>query len=251
MIDIQRNIDVVILAGGLGTRLQTVLINKPKVLADICGRPFIFFLLDQLCKAGIGKVVICSGHMGENLETVIGTGYKSLHIDFSRERMLLGTGGALRQAVDIVRREWILVLNGDSYVDIDLQGFVAWHAKIGAKISLVVTSVEENSRYGSVDLSLDGEIQRFVEKCSLAEKNMDGNSKLISAGVYLMHNSVIKSFPGGTKLSLEEEILPSQVGRGFFGYKTTGAFIDIGTPESLLSAPEFFEAIQADSKRST
>ena len=251
MIDIKRDVGVVILAGGLGTRLQTVLKDKPKVLADISGRPFIFFLLDQLSKAGIEKVVICSGHMGEYLENVIGSVYKSLQIDFSRERMLLGTGGALRQVVDIVKRKWILVLNGDSYVDVDLPGFVTWHEKIGAKISAVVTSVEENSRYGSVDLRLDGEIQRFVEKCSLTVKNAGKNTKLINAGVYLVHESIIKSFPAGTKLSLEEEILPRQVGRGFFGYKTTGAFIDIGTPESLLSAPGFFESIQAGSKYST
>jgi len=251
MTDIKHNIDVIILAGGRGTRLNSVLSDRPKVLANINGRPFIFFLLDQICEAKFDRVIICTGYMGEYLENVIGNVYKSLHIDFSREKILLGTGGALRKATDLIKREWILVLNGDSYVDIRLQDLVSWHIKIGARFSVVVTSIEDSRRFGSVSLNFNNEIDQFVEKYTPDKTNTRANNKLINAGIYLIHKSIIQSFPTETAISLEREILPSQIGKGIFGYEATGSFIDIGTPESFRSAPEFFRSLQAGSNRST
>jgi len=251
MTGIKHDIDVVILAGGLGTRLKPVLSDRPKALAGIDGQPFLFFLLDQICDAEFDKVIICTGHMGEYLEKVVGNGYKSLRIDFSREKTLLGTGGALRKATDLIKREWILVLNGDSYVDIKFQDFVSWHTQMGAKFSVVITSIEDSRRFGSVSLNHDNKIDKFDEKPTQDKNNAGASNNLINTGIYLIHTSIIQSLPTETNISLEREILPSQVGKGIFGYRSTGSFIDIGTPQSFRSAPEFFRSIQSGTNRPT
>jgi NDP-sugar pyrophosphorylase family protein len=233
------SIEAIIFVGGRGTRLRTVVQDRPKVLALVNGRPFIFYLLDQLCQAGITRTILCTGYMGEYLEKMLGNQYKTLDIIYSREEVPLGTGGALREAANLVREEWILAMNGDSYIDIDYHNFISWHIWKGGNFSIVVVPVENSNRYGAIALDADQKVIEFVEKRPIRSSD----SGLINAGVYLMSKSLTAGISSKGKLSLEREILPSLIDDGIFGYRVNKGFIDIGTPESFQSAPEFFESV--------
>ncbi len=228
-------IEAVILAGGLGTRLREVVSDRPKGLAEVRGRPFLFFLLDQLCDTKVGKVTICTGYMGEQIEEIIGLQYRTLQIGYSYEDEPLGTGGGLQHAARLFDSSWILVMNGDSFVEIDFEHYFAWHAYKQALISLVVVSVEDVDRYGSVIVDSDEKVTQFHEKCYWHK-----GQGYINAGIYLMHKSVVDSLPNRQPYSIEKNLLPSRLKGGLYGYRSKGKFIDIGTPSSYRSAEEFF-----------
>ena len=105
----------VLLAGGAGSRLRSVIDDRPKVLAEVCGRPFLEYLLDQRVKWRIRDVVLCTGYLAEQIEAYFGMTYRSLRLRYSREIIPLGTAGALRLALPLVRSDTVLVLNGDSF----------------------------------------------------------------------------------------------------------------------------------------
>ena len=233
------DIEATILVGGCGSRLRSVVADRPKVLASVKGRPFIYFLLDQFYDVGIKKILLCTGYKAQNVEETVGYKYRSLDIRYSRESKPLGTGGALALAGNMLNSEWIIVSNGDSFIDIDYVKYMSWHHNKAALISVVVTSVDDASRYGSVVITPDGEITKFLEK----PKSSVGQTRLINAGVYLMHKSAIDSMPKGKKYSLENEFLPSKVENGLYGFKVNGAFIDIGIPESYRMATSFFDSV--------
>ena len=228
------DITTVILAGGLGTRLRSVLSDRPKMLAEVLGRPFLTYLLDQLSSAGARKVILCIGYMGDSVQKVYGDVYKSLHLLYSQEDEPLGTGGALRLALPLIESEHVLVMNGDSYIHADLSYYVDWFFQIDRKASLLLVKVPDTSRYGMVKVEKDESISIFEEK----EKAK--GARWINAGVYLMKTSLLKSIPVGKSFSLEREFFPSLVGKGLFGRQCKGKFIDIGTPESYVNAENFF-----------
>jgi D-glycero-alpha-D-manno-heptose 1-phosphate guanylyltransferase len=116
----------VVLAGGLGTRLRPVVKDVPKVLAEVGGRPFLTYILDQLDQAGMREVVLCTGYLAEVIGKTFGHRYKSLTVKYSNEMQPLGTGGALRQALPQCPSDPVMVLNGDSFIDADLSGYMAW-----------------------------------------------------------------------------------------------------------------------------
>jgi len=232
------NIDVVILAGGLGSRLRSKVSDRSKVLAEVNGRPFIYYLLDQLCDTGFNRVILCTGYMAEELEDYLGTRYRNINIDYSREKTPLGTGGAVRNAEKILKNNSIIVMNGDSFVDIDLMKFVGWHKVKKANWSLVVGQVDSGKRYGNVKLGKKDEIIEFSEK---REIGFDRTS-YINFGIYFTHRLVIQTMPDMMKFSLETDYFPNYVPNNVFAYKTDNQFIDIGTPESLSDAQHMFSS---------
>lgn len=229
------DITTVILAGGLGTRLRPVISDKPKVLAEVMGRPFLTYLLDQLFFAGVRKVILCTGYMGNRVQEVYGDTYKSLHLLYSQEDEPLDTGGALRLALPLIESNHVLVMNGDSYVRVDLNSYVDWFFHIDRKASLVLVKALDTSRYGMVKVKKDESILIFEEK------GMAKDSGWINAGVYLVKTSLLKSIPSGKAFSLEREFFPSLVGKGLFGYQCKGNFIDIGTPKSFNKAEKILK----------
>ena len=112
---------VFLMAGGFGKRLRKVVPDRPKVLAEVNGRPFIFFLLDQLSESSIRRVILCTGYKSECVEDTVGSSYRTLSLEYSKEARPLGTAGALRNAKQMFCSELILVINGDSFVDFDYQ----------------------------------------------------------------------------------------------------------------------------------
>lgn len=228
------DITVVILAGGLGTRLQSVVSDKPKVLAEVLGRPFLAYLLDQISLAGGRKVVICTGYMGGQVRERLGDISSSLCLLYSREEEPLGTGGALRLALPCLCSDTILVMNGDSYMDTDLCAYVDWFFRQSREAALLLTKVLDTARYGKVTVGQDENITAFDEK------GRSSGAGWINAGMYLMKKSLIASIPVGRAYSLEREFFPTLAGRRLFGFRAEGRFIDIGTPKSYAMAEDFF-----------
>jgi histidinol-phosphate phosphatase family protein len=228
-------LDVAVLAGGLGTRLRSLVADRPKALAQVHGRPFLGFLLDQLAAAGFRSVIFCTGYLGEQIRHAFGERYESLRLRYSQEPKPLGTAGALRFALPQITSDPVLVLNGDSFCGIDLKSYVRWHCDRGAAGSMVLTRVLSSERYGSVKLDKDASIARF------SEKQQSTGPGWINAGIYLLSHKILASIPEGENVSLEHDVFPDWTGRGLYGYYSRAHFLDIGTPEAFSSAEQFFK----------
>ena len=223
-----------ILVGGLGIRLRPVVADRPKVLVEIRGRPFLAYLLDQLAGTGVRYVVLCTGYLGEQVEAEFGDAYGSLCLVYSQESSPLGTAGALRLALPLFKSDPVLVMNGDSFCQANLRGFWAWHCARGAEATLLLTEVPDTKRYGRVDVDADGLVLRFDEK------NDKGGPGWINAGIYLLNHRLLPTTPANGAVSLERDMFPAWIGRGLYGYRSEGRFLDIGTPEAYAVAEQFF-----------
>ncbi len=232
-----KDVDALILCGGRGTRLRSVISDKPKVLAPVNGRPFLSYLLDQLINAGFRSVILCIGYKGEMVREAFGSNYKGLNIRYSHEPKPLGTGGALPYALPMVERETILVMNGDSYIDADIYSLIEWYLKGGYDASILLTNVEDTSRYGKVDVREDCLVTFFGEKCS------NHHSGWINAGMYVFNSKLLERIPEHCFFSLEKEFIPMLVGDKLYGYLCYGDFIDIGTPNSYTKSCSFFSKV--------
>jgi D-glycero-alpha-D-manno-heptose 1-phosphate guanylyltransferase len=224
----------VVLAGGLGTRLRAVVDDKPKVLAEVNDRPFLSYILDQIDAANMKRIVLCIGYLGEQIKEQFGSCYGKIEIVYSQETELLGTAGALRLALPLLETEFACVMNGDSYCDLDLADFWAWHEQKRASVSLALAAVSDMRRYGTVEIGDDDRIVRFVEK------DPGGGAGWINAGVYLLPSRLIRDIPEREQVSLERDVLTHWIGRGMCGYRAETRFIDIGIPSSYRRAEQFF-----------
>lgn len=229
-----RDVPAAILLGGLGTRLRSVVSDRPKALAQVAGRPFVSYLFDQLMRAGVRRAILCAGYLGAQVQAQFGEAYHTLSLAYSVETEPLGTAGALRLAAPLVASPTCLVLNGDSYCEADFNAFWQWHGQHGALASLVLTRVIDTGRYGQVRVQPNGSVLRFVEK------QARGGPGWINAGVYLIDQTVLNTIPAGRAVSLEHEIFPAQVGQGLYGWQGGERFLDIGTPTAYEVAQTFF-----------
>lgn len=225
-----------ILAGGLGTRLRSAVSDRPKVLAEVAGRPFLAHLLDQLDASGIGKAVLCTGYLAPMIQAEFGERYRGIELAYSVEDSPLGTGGALANAATRLPGKKLLVLNGDSYCDCRLSDFVAGVADSGAYAGMALARVEEVSRFGAVLTDEASFVRSFVEKGG------ESGPGWINAGVYLLPGEFLMEIPRGREVSLEREMFPMLLSRGLHGYRCTGTFIDIGIPEELERSQSLFDS---------
>ncbi len=224
-----------ILAGGLGTRLRSRIADRPKVLAPVHGRPYLTYLLHQLADAGVRSVVLLTGYLADQIRSAFGDSYAGLRLMYSLESSPLGTAGALRQALPHLLSPTILLLNGDSYCEAPLADFQNFHSRRAADISLVLTRLEDCSRYGRVQLASDSRVLCFEEKTQA------GGPGWINAGIYLIQRELVEEIPPGRPTSLERDLFPGWVARkSFCGFPCTGQFLDIGTPESYAQSETFF-----------
>jgi NDP-sugar pyrophosphorylase family protein len=227
--------EALILAGGLGTRLQSVVSDRPKPLADVDGRPFLERLLGQLAHYGYRRAILCVGYRGEQVREQLGDRHGTLALDYSFEHQPLGTGGALRNAAHMLQTPHVLALNGDSYCDMDLGALAAAHLRYGGEATVAVLHRDDRSRSGTVDLGPDGRVLAF------ASRPVTAGPGLINAGLYMFSRVAIDAIPAGRAVSLEAEVLPDLAARqALFGWRVDSDFIDIGTPESYRAAPKFF-----------
>jgi NDP-sugar pyrophosphorylase family protein len=226
----------IVLAGGLGTRLRSVVADRPKALAEVCGRPFLAHLLDQLEQAGICHVVLCVGHRAEQIQETFGGAYRGIRLAYSVEQSLQGTGGAIRDALPQTASDPVFALNGDSYCQADFAALWNWRRERNAPAAMLLRWVDDPARYGRVDIDPQGTVKAFAEKSDEAPPGW------INAGVYVLSRAVIEAIPSGRPVSIEREVFPKWVGKGLVGCPQGGRFIDIGTPESYAEAEEFFAA---------
>ena len=226
------DIDVVILCGGKGKRLQPVVSDRPKALAEINGRPFLDILIDYVASFGFRRFILCIGYMGELIKQYYHQKRdNSLMLVFSEEKEALGTAGAIKNAESNINSSPFLVMNGDSFCKIDLNEFLNSHTKKKALFSIVLSDMKDGGDYGKVVLDDSERICGFDEKA-----NSKSNNSLTNAGMYMLDKAIFSEIPENKKCSLEYEIFPKLVNQRFYGFITEENFVDIGTPERFKQA---------------
>jgi D-glycero-alpha-D-manno-heptose 1-phosphate guanylyltransferase len=230
-------IDVIILAGGLGTRLKGIVPDLPKALSPVNGRPFLDYILDFLEESGaVNNVIFAVSYMADQIiERYARRSKYNFKILFSREQTLLGTGGAIKRALHHVTTDDVMVFNGDSYVDFDFKKLIATHREESAIMTVVLKEVENPDRYGTAYLNSKSRITSFNEKRSGVGK------QFINTGVYILERKLFDLIEENKIVSLEKELIPVFIKQGIYGYVTHGKFIDIGIPETYIAAQKFFE----------
>lgn len=218
-----------LLAGGLGTRLRSVVDDRPKPMALVEGKPFLYYLVEHLKKNGITDVIFAVGYKGSMIEEYFGDGREfGIKVSYSYEKEQLGTAGAIKNAIKYINEEYFLVLNADTFYNMEYGGLWDIGEQSESKMVLVLREVEDSSRYGVVTLN-GSRITGFNEKAQ-------GNGKaLINGGVYLMSKSLLDEIPEG-KCSLENEMIPLWLNKDYklSAYINGGYFIDIGIPEDYF-----------------
>ena len=223
-----KSLKALILAGGLGTRLKSIAVDVPKPLVPVMGVPFLEHQIRLLKAKGINEVVFCVSFMADKIKSYFGSGKRvGMSISYSEEEVPLGTAGAIRKASNLVD-DVFLVLNGDSYLDIDFQKLILQHLSEKANGTIVLTKYSNGQHYGTVRLDNKGKIIEFSEK-----KDELNQSQLINAGVYVFSKKILDYIEPDRNISLEREIFPKLAREGLLqGYIHEGYFIDIGRPES-------------------
>ena len=225
-------IDVVILAGGLGTRIAGILGDTPKIMAPIGGVPFLEYILDWLADAGARSVILSLGHLADKVvEYLKDCPARDLSVDWVVETRPLGTAGGLRQALPKVVSRLVLAMNGDSWTGIDLCAFVAAHRRSGAPVSMLCVEVEDTSRFGRVEIGGGGRVARFVEKNAAYP-----GAGFVNAGVYLFSPDGLDLLARSEGPQLERDFLQTLPAGTIHAYAARAKFIDIGTPASLALA---------------
>ena len=229
--------EAIVLAGGLGTRLQNVVSDRPKPMALVNDRPFLEYILEFLEAFNIKNVILSVGYKKEYIKSYFGNSYKSLNLYYSEEDEPLGTGGAIKKALKLAKTKNIIILNGDTYFDINLKSFYDFHVEKQSLLTMALKYMKDFDRYGTVNMGEDGKITGFEEK---GAKNIG----LINGGIYLINKDLEKdlnNFPD--KFSFERDFLEKLVGKkSFYGVPFDGYFIDIGVPEDYEKAKHEFKS---------
>jgi NDP-sugar pyrophosphorylase family protein len=218
----------IVLAGGLGTRLRALVADRPKVLAQAAGQPFLKYILNLLARQGIRQVVLCVGYLAEKVREFAGDGQAwGLQIRYSLEETPLGTGGAIRKASAYMENPYFS-LNGDTLFLVDLNALWLAHCSTQVLATVALLSVQNGSARGCVSLAENGKITSFDEKPPAAGR------ALVNGGVYVLEPGALDSLPTGQPASIEREIFPRLAAKGqLAGHIQPAYFVDIGTPESL------------------
>lgn len=229
-----KDIDVVILAGGLGTRIRETLGDTPKLLAPIGGTPFLDYVINRLKLFGARRLVLGLGHLAGAVEDYLETRPPDgIAVETLVEPEPLGTAGALRHIAGKIETDPVMVMNGDSFIAADLCRFLEKHGQSGADASLLAAEVENMSRFGRLMLSPQGRIEAFLEK-----DPGESGPGVINAGVYCFSAAMLETIMNIEGPSMEHDVfeaLPPGTLNAVIG---EGPFIDIGTPDDLVRAEE-------------
>jgi len=231
-------LDTLILCGGSGTRLKPVISNKPKILAKIDGIPFIEYLLNYLESEGIKRIILCTGYKHNQIKAWVNSSYDGdLDIIFSREKKQLGTGGAIKNAEELISSKNFLVINGDTFTELDYKSFVKYFVNKNAVGLIALKKIEKAEAYGNIVIDSMNRIISFIEKGN--ELDDDYTDSLINAGVYLFNKVCLDYIPNDIKVSLEYntiQLILKKFQGSVYGFCSEGSFIDIGTPLNYYRA---------------
>lgn len=224
--------EAIILAGGLGTRLREAVPDLPKCMAPVAGRPFISYVIDTLRMQGVHHFVFSLGYKAEVIEAYLKEHYPTLDYSVALEEEPLGTGGAIRLALESTRTNDVLVVNGDTLFKVDVQELASFYRAKEAECLLALKPMHQFDRYGVVELDADGRITSFKEKQFYPEG-------LINGGIYLLNKEQFFSYSFPDKFSFEKDYLERYFGNGrLYGMPQEGYFIDIGIPSDYNKAQE-------------
>ena len=235
--------EAVLLCGGLGTRLRSVVSDRPKPMADIAGKPFLHYLVKMLSESGVKHLIFALGYMGEQIEAYFQSGEDyGLSISYSYEDSPLGTGGAIRNALFHVSGENVLVLNADTYFHTDYESLLREQLKNKAAMTIASRKIEDISRYGAILKDESGRILRWNEKM-FSDQVETPRPGEINGGIYVMQKSLIEKIPEG-KQSLENDCIPAWLEDGLYlqAIPSDGYFMDIGIPEDYAQFREDVES---------
>jgi NDP-sugar pyrophosphorylase family protein len=236
-----RTPDAVVLCGGMGLRLQSVIGEAPKGMAEVAGRPFLELLLRQLCRHGFQRAILAVGYQRDAIRMHFGDHAFGLEIVYSEETYPLGTGGALRNAVEHITSDSLLVMNGDSYTNVDLTHFLDHCRETAADAGVVVVPADGRSDCGFALLDGDGRMEGFNEKQAPVD------ASYVNAGIYLLSRQMLLDVPTVEAVSLERELLPRWLreGKKIKGFIYSGECVDIGTPERYTLAQSALADVEA------
>jgi len=228
-----RSDEAIVLAGGFGTRLRSLVSDVPKPMAPVAGRPFLEWILLRLEREGIHRVVLATGYMSEKIERALGGRFGSMELVYSVEDAPLGTGGAIAHAARQVKGRGVHVVNGDTFLEYSLAEMETLVQGDG-RLGMALVNVEDVHRYGAIGLE-EGRVRSFHEKG-------DRGPGWINAGCYYLPESLLRSLPSGS-FSFEEQVLaPAAAAGDVMGLTRTKGFIDIGVPEDYVRSQTIFGA---------
>lgn len=227
--------ECIILAGGLGTRLQQVVKDVPKCMAEIANKPFLFYLLEYLKDENITHLILALGHKADVVLNWLENKNYPFEISYVIEKEPLGTGGAIRYAMSKASCNEVFIINGDTYFPINLSSLTEAHHSSKANISLALKPMLNFDRYGSVILNDENQIVEFREK-QFCE------SGLINGGIYLINREFYLNLPLSSKFSFEKDVLENkELEIAINGFRCDTYFIDIGIPSDYEKANVEFE----------
>jgi D-glycero-alpha-D-manno-heptose 1-phosphate guanylyltransferase len=222
--------EAIVLAGGLGTRLQDVLPGIPKCMAPVKGKPFLSYVLDYLIDQEIDKVMLSVGYLKDQIINHFSFKYKNLIIEYSIENEPLGTGGAIKQSIDYCTQNDMFVLNGDTYFTPGLWKMEELHFQTTADVTIAVKEMDETGRYGQIMTNKNGRITDFREKDPISA------SGWINGGIYLINRKIFDSI-SEQKFSLENDVFKTNCSTlKMQAYETDAFFLDMGIPEDYIHA---------------
>lgn len=228
-------IEAIVLAGGLGTRLREVVSDVPKPMAPIGNRPFLAYLLENLAKNGVTRVILSVGYMSEKIFEYFGDSYYGMSIAYSVEKELLGTGGAIKLALDLIKGDYAFIFNGDTYLNINLQLIDKLYNQ-HKELIIIGVDVYNVGRYGKLTLDENNIYLTGFEE------NKENKSGLINAGCYVLDKKIFHGMATADKFSFERDfILKNLDKKKFKCIKVDGFFLDIGIPGDLEKLKEYFK----------
>lgn len=229
--------EAVILAGGFGTRLQTLVNDVPKPMATVNHQPFLNYIFAYLKHYGIKHVVLSTGYLAHKITEYYQNEFNGIKISYTKEEQPLGTGGGIRLALDKCHTKHVLVLNGDSFFDVNLNQYFNQHTSFKSDCTLALRGVENASRYGTIKLGDMGVIKAF------REKNGEEKPGLINGGVYILNRDIFLSKTlESHAFSVEKDFFETRINElNIFGFEHQGYFIDIGIPEDYTKAQDDFK----------
>lgn len=228
----------IILAGGLGTRLKSVVADKPKVLSPVANKPFLYYIMAYLQKQGVTKYIFALGYLHEQVIDFLENNYSHLEYQYTIEETPLGTGGGIRKAIQLATEENVLIVNADTFFEINVQQMFSFHTASKAHCTLSLKLMNNFSRYGSVELhKLTQNIISFKEKTFIKEGFINAGYMIINKKYFL---SVTNNLP--PIFSFEKDFLEKNLDSMVIkGYPYNGYFIDIGIPEDYELAQNKFK----------
>ncbi len=231
--------EAIILAGGFGTRLKSVVKEVPKSMALINGKPFLEYQLNYLHKFGINRIVFSVGYKNEIIRSYFKSQFKSISITYALESEPLGTGGGILNAFNEIDGEEAFILNGDTMFNVKLSEFYLFHKNRDSKISLSLRFLDDVSRFGTVETDSDNRIIGFYEKSFIK------TSGYINGGTYVINKNFYQNLKLGEKFSIErdcfEKIYKTEK---LFGFKCEEYFLDIGIPDDFNKAQNEFKRFE-------